>query len=86
MNRTIDEAYDALRANASHRLGKLAQRMNGSFTWDDLVLPEHIKKGLEDFTFEGDGKNSFLGTANGAASFPTGKKPDSFIYRQPGDG
>jgi hypothetical protein len=86
MNQTIDEAYEALRANASHRLGKLAQRMSGSFTWDDLVLPEHIKKGLEDFTFEATERIHFWEQPTAQRLFPQGKSLIALFTGSPGTG
>ncbi len=86
MNQAIDEAYDALQADTSHRLGKLAQRMNGSFTWDDLVVPGHIKIGLEDFTFEATDRIQFWELPTSKRLFPQGKGLIALFTGSPGTG
>jgi AAA+ superfamily predicted ATPase len=47
--RSASEALNALQADA---FGDLASRMEASFTWDDLVLPEDLKAGLRDLAHE----------------------------------
>jgi SpoVK/Ycf46/Vps4 family AAA+-type ATPase len=60
--------------------------MNGSFTWDDLVLPEHIKKGLEDFTFEATERIHFWEQPTAQRLFPQGKSLIALFTGSPGTG
>ena len=50
--RTDAEALEA--ANSAHAgvMGDLAQRVNGTLDWDDLVLPQKILDALKDLAFE----------------------------------
>jgi hypothetical protein len=38
--------HQACRAQLSHRLGKMASRVNAAYTWDDLILPPEQKERL----------------------------------------
>jgi len=38
--------HRACRAQLSHRLGKMASRVNAAYTWDDLILPPEQKERL----------------------------------------
>ncbi len=46
------EAANLLRASTRHHLGSLAQLMECPFTWDDLIVPDWLRRNLEDFVFE----------------------------------
>ncbi len=49
---TPADAIEILRAANRHKLGKLAQMLPASFTWDDVSLAPHLLEGLQDFVFE----------------------------------
>jgi hypothetical protein len=68
-----DEALDVMRLDAHRRLGKLAQQMNCSFNWDDLVLPDWMKKYLEDFTYEARERAEFWENKEAQRLFPQGR-------------
>ncbi|MEO8148092.1 MAG: ATP-binding protein [Bacteroidia bacterium] len=82
----IAEAYEALRSDAKHRLGNLAQPMNSDFTWDDLVVAEYLKKALEDFTFEATERIHFWEQPTAKRLFPQGKGLIALFTGSPGTG
>jgi len=86
MTENIEEASIALQADAGSRLGKLAQQMNGHFTWDDLVLPAAVKNGMEDFTFEAMERNHFWEEPAAQRLFPHGKSLIALFTGNPGTG
>ena len=86
MTADISEAYDALRADAGHRLGNLAQQMNSDFTWDDLVVPEYVKKGIEDFTYEATERIHFWEQPEAKRLFPQGRSLIALFTGSPGTG
>jgi len=86
MTATISEAYEALNADSSRRLGILARQMNSNFTFDDLVLPESIRSGLEDFIFEASERILFWEEANTKRLFPQGRSLIGLFTGIPGTG
>lgn len=70
---TIENAYEALRADSGRRLGSLAQQMPGTFSFDDLVLPDYTRKGIEDFVFEATERITFWEQSNTKRLFPYGR-------------
>lgn len=83
---TIKEAYEALREQTGHRLGKLAQPMHSSFIWDDLVVPETVGKVLEDFTFEATERVRFWEQPAARRFFPQGRSLIALFTGSPGTG
>ncbi|HMH23456.1 MAG TPA: ATP-binding protein [Puia sp.] len=86
MTATLPEAYSALRSDSARRLGTLAQLMNSEFTWSDLVLPEYIRKTLEDFSFEATERTRFWEEAGAKRLFPQGKSLIALFTGDPGTG
>lgn len=86
MTPTIAEAYEALRADSGHRLGTLAQQMPGTFTFDDLVLPDYTRKGIEDFIFEATERVQFWEQPNAMRLFPYGRSLIGLFTGSPGTG
>jgi hypothetical protein len=82
----IADAYEALRADSSHRLGNLAQQMLSTFTFEDLVLPDYTRKGIEDFIFEATERIQFWEQSNAKRLFPYGKSLIGLFTGSPGTG
>jgi hypothetical protein len=83
---TITGAYEALRADSGHRLGNLAQQMPGTFTFEDLVLPDYTRKGIEDFIFEATERIQFWEQPNAKRLFPYGRSLIGLFTGSPGTG
>ncbi|MBO9564971.1 MAG: ATP-binding protein [Niastella sp.] len=83
---SIAEAYEALKQDAAHRLGKLAQLNNGSFTWDDLVVSDTVKDTIEDFTFEATERIHFWEQFAAQRLFPQGRSLIALFTGSPGTG
>ena len=83
---TITEAYEALKIDTAHRLGKLAQLANGTFTWDDLIVSDAIKTSIEDFTFEATERVHFWEQAAAQRLFPQGRSLIALFTGSPGTG
>lgn len=83
---SIAEAYEALKMDAAHRLGKLAQLSNGSFTWDDLVVSDAVKGAIEDFTFEATERVHFWEQSAAQRLFPQGRSLIALFTGSPGTG
>lgn len=83
---TIADAYEALRADAGRRLGNLAQQMPGTFTFDDLVLPDYTRKGIEDFIFEATERVQFWEQPHAKRLFPYGRSLIGLFTGSPGTG
>jgi len=86
MTPAIADAYEALRADSGRRLGNLAQQMPGTFSSDDLVLPEYVTKGIEDFIFEATERIQFWEQPNAKRLFPYGRGLIGLFTGSPGTG
>jgi len=86
MTPAIAAAYQALRADSGRRLGNLAQEMPGTFSSDDLVLPEYVTKGIEDFIFEATERIQFWEQPNAKRLFPYGRGLIGLFTGSPGTG
>ena len=86
MTSTIGEAYEALRADSGRRLGNLAKQMRGTFTFDDLVLPDYTRKGIEDFIFEATERVQFWEQPAAQRLFPQGRSLIGLFTGSPGTG
>ncbi|MEO6037305.1 MAG: ATP-binding protein, partial [Saprospiraceae bacterium] len=86
MTPAISDAYEALREDSGRRLGNLAQRMPGTFTFDDLVLPDYTRKGIEDFIFEATERVQFWEQPNAQRLFPYGRSLVGLFTGSPGTG
>ena len=82
----ITEVYEALRAGSGKRLGNLAQQMNSSFTFDDLVVPDYTRKAIEDFIFEATERVQFWEQPNAKRLFPQGRSLIGLFTGSPGTG
>lgn len=86
MTPTIADANEALRADSGRRLGNLAQQMPGTFTFDDLVLPDYTRKGIEDFIFEATERVQFWEQPRAKRLFPYGRSLVGLFTGSPGTG
>jgi adenylate kinase family enzyme len=83
---SVIEAYEALKIDTAHRLGKLAQLANGTFNWDDLIVSDAIKTTIEDFTFEATERVHFWEQAAAQRLFPQGRSLIALFTGSPGTG
>ena len=67
------QAAVLVREAARERLGKLAQLIECPFTWDDLVVPEHLRGILEDLVFEAGERVAFWERPEARRLFPQGR-------------
>lgn len=86
MTSLIPEADEALKADSVRRLGNLAQQMNSDFTFEDLVLSENTRQGLEDFIFEANERILFWEQPNAKRLFPQGRSLIGLFTGSPGTG
>ncbi len=86
MTPTLADAYEALRADSGRRLGNLAQQMPSTFTFEDLVLPDYTRKGIEDFIFEATERIQFWEQSNAKRLFPYGRSLIGLFTGSPGTG
>ncbi len=86
MTSTITETYEALRADSGRRLGNLASQMSCDFTFDDLVVTEYVKKGIEDFIFEATERVHFWEQPQARRLFPQGRSLIGLFTGSPGTG
>lgn len=86
MTPTIDDAYEALRSDSGRRLGNLAQQMSSNFTFNDLVLSDYTRKGIEDFIFEATDRIQFWEQPNAKRLFPYGRGLIGLFTGSPGTG
>lgn len=86
MTPSIADAYEALRADSGRRLGNLAQQMPSTFTFDDLVLPDYLKKGIEDFLFEATERVQFWEQPHAKRLFPQERSLIGLFTGSPGTG
>ncbi len=69
---TASEAAELARETARHRLGDLGKTLDCPFSWDDIVLPEPLLQGLQDFAFEARERVRFWENPDARRLFPRG--------------
>jgi adenylate kinase family enzyme len=80
------EAAAYARELTRQRLGELGRLLDCPFTWDDLVVPERLREGLEDFTFEARDRVMFWEAPNARRLFPRGTGLVALFSGPPGTG
>ena len=65
-----DKATEFIREARRNRLGKLAQRIECTFNWDDLIVNENLKGALEDLVFEAEARADFWERPEAQRLFP----------------
>ena len=86
MTPTISDADEALRVDSGRRLGNLAQQMPSTFTFDDLVIPDYTRKGIEHFIFEATERVQFWEQPRIKRLFPQGRSLIGLFAGSPGTG
>jgi hypothetical protein len=84
--RKPDEATRVLREVSRHRLGELAQPVECPFTLDDLVVPERLKKALDDLIYEARERAHFWERPEARRLFPMGRGLIALLSGPPGTG
>ncbi|MGI6457734.1 MAG: ATP-binding protein [bacterium] len=70
---TLDSIVQQLNSGQQNVLGNLAQRLESPYTWDDLILPEHLQTILHDFIFEARERHQLWEHDRFAKAFPQGQ-------------
>lgn len=83
---SIGEAYDFLNLSNERRLGSLAHRVDCTFVWDDLIVPEQVSKALKEFSFEATERTRFWEDAAIRRLFPLGRGLIALFTGNPGTG
>lgn len=81
-----EQAERHLRVSAGLRLGDLAERLETSFEWDDLVLPSVLREALRDFAFEAGSRAAFWERPEARRLFPGGRGLIALFAGPPGTG
>jgi AAA+ superfamily predicted ATPase len=83
---SVNEASNLLRETARHRLTSLAQLLECPFNWDDLVIPQWLRKNLEDFLYEAKERSVLWERHEMRRLFPQGRGLMALFTGQPGTG
>ncbi|MEI6682113.1 MAG: ATP-binding protein [Bacteroidota bacterium] len=83
---TIPDTCKSLNADSARILGSLARHLTSEFTFDDLVLPDNTREGLEDFIFEASERILFWEQPNARRLFPQGRSLIGLFTGSPGTG
>jgi adenylate kinase family enzyme len=83
---SANEAARHLLARGRGNLGSLAQRLETSFTWDDLVVPRRVGDALRDIAFEATDRRAFWEQPQVARLFPQGRGLVALFCGPPGTG
>jgi adenylate kinase family enzyme len=83
---TAEDATQRVRAASRGRLGRLAQLLPCSFTWDDLVTTAALRDSLEDLVFEASHRVAFWEGAEARRLFPQGQGLVALFSGPPGTG
>jgi SpoVK/Ycf46/Vps4 family AAA+-type ATPase len=68
------------------RLGKLAQLLECPFTWDDLIVTDHLKEALQNLLFEARTRAAFWERPEARRLFPQGRGLIGLFSGLPGTG
>jgi AAA+ superfamily predicted ATPase len=80
------EAAALVRESTRHRLGELAEWLECPFGWDDLVVPDALRRALGDFVFEAGDRAAFWEDAPARRLFPQGRGLFALFTGPPGTG
>ncbi|MCG8327024.1 MAG: ATP-binding protein [Chitinophagales bacterium] len=84
--KTPEEIEAHLKKQSHNFLGKLAQPLNTTFRWEDLVLKDHLKAQLQDFVYEATQRRSIWERPGMMRLFPQGKGLFALFSGAPGTG
>jgi adenylate kinase family enzyme len=82
----VKDAESYVRDSAKYRLGDLAQLLECTFQWDDLILPERISEILKDFLYEARERTVFWEHDRVRRLFPQGRGLMALFSGPPGTG
>jgi hypothetical protein len=80
------EAAELARELTRQRLGELGRLLDCPFTWEDLVVPDRLREGLEDFAFEARERAAFWESPSARRLFPRGRGLVALFSGPPGTG
>jgi hypothetical protein len=84
--KNLSEATEVLNGSSRRRLGSLAQPLSSSFHWNDLVVPDWLCRGLEDFLYEATERTALWENDETQRLFPQGKGLIALFAGPPGTG
>ncbi len=82
----VEACVQHLREAGRGKLGQLAQRLEGPFNWDDLVIQAGLREALEDLVFEAQARNAFWAKPEAQRLFPQGRGLLALFTGPPGTG
>ncbi len=80
------EAAAFARELTRKRLGELGRLLDCPFAWEDLVVPDRLRDGLEDFAFEARDRVTFWESPSARRLFPRGRGLVALFGGPPGTG
>jgi adenylate kinase family enzyme len=83
---SAEVAAQQVRELRRQRLGRLAQRVDCPFGWEDLVVPERIRRVLDDLVFEAEHRGAFWERSEARRLFPQGRGLLVLFTGSPGTG
>ena len=83
---TPEAAAALVREASRHGLGELATWLDCPFTSDDLVVPESLRRSLDELTFEARDRATFWEQSNARRLFPQGRGLVALFTGTPGTG
>lgn len=81
-----NEIAELARESGRQRLGKLAQLLECPFTWDDLIVADHLKETLSDLLFEAKNRVAFWERFEARRLYPQGRGLLALFSGSPGTG
>jgi adenylate kinase family enzyme len=81
-----EEAAQVVRETSRYRLGELARWVECPFGWEDLVLPETLRRPLSDFLYEAEERAAFWEQQAPSRLFPQGQGLFALFSGAPGTG
>jgi hypothetical protein len=81
-----EAAAASIRDGQRDQLGRLAQRLECSFTWSDLIVTNTVREALDDFVFEARERSIFWEQPNARRLFPHGRGLAGLFSGPPGTG
>ena len=83
---TPEAAAAKVRETARRGFGDLIEVLECPFEWDDLIVPDQVRRALEDFVFEAHARGEFWEDAHRRRLFPQGRGLFALLAGAPGVG
>lgn len=84
--KSAKDASNLLRESTRHQLSSLAQLLECPFNWDDLIIPDWLRRNLEDFLFEAKEQSLLWECPEIRRLFPLGRGLIALFTGPPGTG